>query len=329
MDVWGAPGRTPGDPMKLSTCEFGESGTDHAWVREYGLFRNVLSSLCLDVEGYAANNGATVQITGCDLVEAKTGKVTDQIWNPQAPEGAPEGQVGTYLINQAEPSRCLTIEGEDFSIGAGIILQDCEFNGNNRTSQLWELVEVCRIQGTTAFTQNCVPTCKKSEYIQDNLCVSCPSGQFSQDNQCRFCPANQFWDVLEEVCNFCPDGKQVTADMQTCEDQTFLGLTEIQWAALATALAALSLVLCVFLTISRCRQSGWCQATSTSAHDSPEAESSGHDAPVAESPAISGTPLPARSSSDSVVEADRKPAAASKSSPYEPAFKERLEEVQV
>lgn len=312
LDVWGAPGTREGTRMSLSSCEFGESNTDHAWAREHGLFRNVLSRLCLDVEGFAGNNGATVQIAQCDLVEAKTGKITDQAWNPQAAEGQ-ENMI--YLINQAKPSRCLTVEAEDFSAGAGIVLQDCD--PSNSTSQLWELVEVCPTDANNAYKRDCLPTCKKNEYIQDNLCVSCPSGQFSQDNQCRFCPANQFWNVLEEVCSFCPDGKQVTDDMQTCEDQTFLNLTVIQWAALGTALAALSLMLVLFLTFLRCRQSGWWQENLIIAEL------------VTEEIAISEEARPAQSSSDSVVLEAGKPAAASHSCPYQPAFKEQMEEVQV
>lgn len=311
LDVWGAPGVRAGTRMSLSDCEFGQTNSDHAWVYEYSLFRNVLSSLCLDVDGYAANNGATVQIAACDLVEARTGKVTDQLWTRQAPEGQ---ENGTYLINHAKPGRCLTVEGGDFSYGAWIVLQDCEFNGSNRTSQLWEIVEVCKTGNSNAYDQNCLPTCKRNEYIQDNLCVPCPSGQFSQENQCRSCPAHQFWNVLEEVCSFCPDGKQVAADMHTCEDQTFIGLTEIQWAAVGTASAFLLLMVGVgvFLAISRHRQCGWWKATST-AQDLPAEGTAGE--------------APARSSPD-LVEVTGKPAA-SNSSPYQQDFRERMEEVQV
>lgn len=58
--------------------------------------------------------------------------------------------------------------------------------------------------------------------------------------------------MLEEACDYCPDGKEVADDMVSCEDETFLGLTEIQWAAIGTALAACSLLAGAFLTLRRC-----------------------------------------------------------------------------
>ena len=148
----------------------------------------------------------------------------------------------------------MTVWAEDHSPGAWIVAQDCEFQRSNRTSQLWEFVEVCRLANSNAYNQSCPPTCKRSEYIQDNQCVQCPAGQFSEDNQCRWCPAHQYWSALEGSCFFCPDGKEVTDDGLSCEDETFLGLTEIQWAAIGTALAACSLLAGAFLTLRKCRQ---------------------------------------------------------------------------
>ncbi|CAL1156036.1 unnamed protein product [Cladocopium goreaui] len=53
-------------------------------------------------------------------------------------------------------------------------------------------------------------------------------------------------------CDYCPDGKEVADDMVSCKDETFLGLTEIQWAAIGTGLAACSILAGAFLTLCRC-----------------------------------------------------------------------------
>ena len=56
------------------------------------------------------------------------------------------------------------------------------------------------------------------------------------------------------MCAFCPDGQEVTDDMLGCEEETFLGLTELQWAAVGTALAACSLLAGAVLTLRNCRK---------------------------------------------------------------------------
>lgn len=205
-----------------------------------------MNGLCLDVAGSDAANEATVQVDACLTFEAKSGTPTDQTWNLQPASGEDNG---TYLINGAAPGRCLTVWVDDFIPGAWIVNQDCDFN---RSSQLWELIEVCKLENSNAYNQTCPPTCKRSEYIQDNQCMPCPTGQFAEDNECRSCLAGQFWNMLEEACDYCPDGKEVADDMVSCEDETFLGLTEIQWAAIGTALAACSLLAGAFLTLRRC-----------------------------------------------------------------------------
>ena len=117
-------------------------------------------------------------------------------WNLQPASGEDNG---TYLINGAAPGRCLTVWAEDFIPAAWIVNQDCEFNRSNRASQLWELVEVCKLENSNAYNQTCPPTCKRSEYIQDNQCVPCPPGQFAEDNECRSCLPDQFWNIFDEV----------------------------------------------------------------------------------------------------------------------------------
>lgn len=196
LDVWGFPGLEVDTPASLWECEFGKAGSDHACVYEDGMFRNQMNGLCLDVAGSNAANEATVQVDACLTLEAKSGTPTDQTWNLQPASGEDNG---TYLINGAAPGRCLTVWAEDFIPAAWIVNQDCEFNRSNRTSQLWELVEACKLENSNAYNQTCPPTCKRSEYIQDNQCVPCAPGQFAEDNECRSCLPDQFWNIFDEV----------------------------------------------------------------------------------------------------------------------------------
>ena len=166
LDVWGQPGLALETPLSLWECEFGVPNSDHAWTFELGLFRNTLSGLCLDVAGSTGENEATVQINACETYEALNAAVSDQIWTQEAANSSN----GSYFVNRMRPSRCLSVWAEDYSPGAWITLQDCEYHRSNRTSQVWEMVEVCLVANSNAFNRSCLPAARASGSSRSAAC---------------------------------------------------------------------------------------------------------------------------------------------------------------
>ena len=248
LDVWGFPGLEVDTPASLWECEFGKAGSDHACVYEGGMFRNQMNGLCLDVAGSNAANEATVQVDACLTLEAKSGTPTDQTWNLQPASGEDNG---TYLINGAAPGRCLTVWAEDFIPAAWIVNQDCEFNRSNRASQLWELVEVCKLENSNAYNKPVRPHASGVTTSRTtSVCRARLDNVHKTTNVGRAFPTSSGISLMR--CDYCPDGKEVADDMVSCKDETFLGLTEIQWAAIGTGLAACSILAGAFLTLCRC-----------------------------------------------------------------------------
>lgn len=215
MDVMGDQGVTVGTGIMLSGCEFERTNSDHVWNfdPQTGLFRNRLSGLCLDVEGQRATHGLPVQIAVCETILANTG-LTDQAWQVQPVDGSN----GSFVVNKAAPTRCLGTEGYPYMYWH-VYLRDCL--SENNTGQLWELIDVCQMPGTNAYTRKCTPVCSRTEYVKDFQCFPCPVGKVGQADAC----------VPD-----CAEGTRITDDMLGCEDEDG-GLTGIQWAAIGAASA--------------------------------------------------------------------------------------------
>ena len=98
-------------------------------------------------------------------------------------------------------------------------------------------------------------------------------------------------------CDYCPDGKEVADDMLSCEDETFLGLTEIQWAAIGTGLAACSILAGAFLTLRRC-----CKTDGDKQTPSPSPTTS--EIPVVQAVQIGSRPVPEGTSPQNKVVVD-------------------------
>ncbi|CAL1156047.1 unnamed protein product [Cladocopium goreaui] len=119
-------------------------------------------------------------------------------------------------------------------------------------------------------------------------------------------------------CDYCPDGKEVADDMMSCEDETFLGLTEIQWAAIGTGLAACSILASAFLTLRRC-----CKTDGDKQTPSPSPTTS--EIPVVQAVQIGSRPVPEGTSPQNKVVAASPPATFS--DPYSQDFKEQMAEI--
>ena len=220
LDVMGDQGVLAGTRMMLSNCEFERTNSDHVWDYDSktGLFRNRLSGLCLDVEGQRATHGLPVQLAVCETILANHG-LTDQAWKVQESNGSN----GSFVVNKAAPTRCLGVDGYPY-LYWHVHLRDCL--SENNTGQLWELIDVCQMPGTNAYTPNCIPVCSRTEYVKNFQCVPCPAGKVGQGDQC--------------VPN-CAEGTRMTDDMLSCEDeddQDGLGITGVQWAAIGIGSAA-------------------------------------------------------------------------------------------
>ena len=193
MDVMGDQGVTVGTGIMLSGCEFERTNSDHVWNfdPQTGLFRNRLSGLCLDVEGQRATHGLPVQIAVCETILANTG-LTDQAWQVQPVDGSN----GSFVVNKAAPTRCLGTEGYPYMYWH-VYLRDCL--SENNTGQLWELIDVCQMPGTNAYTRKCIPVCSRTEYVKDFQCFPCPVGKVGQADACvaRLCwrDKNHGWHV--------------------------------------------------------------------------------------------------------------------------------------
>eukprot|EP00438_Fugacium_kawagutii_P017832 Skav201721 [mRNA] locus=scaffold311:521896:522780:- [translate_table: standard] len=225
------------------------------------MLRSTISGMCLDLYSYTVEDGLAIVLWSCDVYRVNLGWQQGQVWTF---EPAVSDNSTGFLTNILSPSRCLTVysyEGPTFVTGSPLELRQCDFNGtaNQKVAQLWEFVKVCNIPGINAYNESCRPECKKTEYVKGDQCVECPIGQFAHDDVCRKCPSHQFWNTLTETCASCPDGTIPTEEMLGCEDETFIGLTEIQWAAVGVALAAVSLCAGALLA---CRRVALCKGVS-------------------------------------------------------------------
>jgi len=269
LDIAGDQGVSTLDPIMISGCEFERTNSDHVWNfdPQTGLFRNRLSGLCLDVVGQRATHGLPVKLGVCETILAKSG-LTDQAWLVQESNG----QNGSFVVNKAAPTRCLGVEGYP-QLYWHVFLLDCL--SENNTGQLWEVIDVCQMPGTNAYTQKCIPVCSRTEYVKDYKCAPCPAGKVGQGDAC----------VPD-----CAEGTRMTDDMLGCEDEDG-GLTGIQWAAIGTG-SAVALLCAVCLSRFYIKwKSSHAQPNSTpKSSDSeekmsiPSSESFGHSMHVRPSP---------------------------------------------
>lgn len=140
IDVSGAPGVAPGSKLQLWDCErsgFGSNGamTDQRWEWVNGGFiRNVLSGLCLDVQGApGVANGSRLILARCEFNgRSPNGQPTDQTWFPRQ-DGA--------IVNRSS-MKCIDVSGAPGTTnGSPLLLWDCEDGGRNPngsiTDQRW------------------------------------------------------------------------------------------------------------------------------------------------------------------------------------------------
>ncbi len=135
IDVPGQPGTAQGTALQLWDCEtrgrsMNGAVTDQRWEWvNNGFIRNVLSGLCLDVQGEPGTaNGSRLILAKCEFNgRSPHGQPTDQMWFTRA-DGA--------IVNQYS-MKCIDVSGAPGTTnGARLQVWDCETSGRNPNGSL-------------------------------------------------------------------------------------------------------------------------------------------------------------------------------------------------